>query len=440
MLPEPLLRTSVKEGRVLPHWFSAADHPWLRRLIDEYERAVGRPRRELVERLRDPRGGQGRGARRGVVVHVLDQLYRTEKASAFLGAAVPGGRPARGGPPASECVGAGAADAGGAPRKPTARALTARRIRETVFAEAAVAGPGPREAVIERAAAALGLLPDDVEAALFGDLPGERRVGPAAAHVDPAGLAVRANLALAQGVVFRAARVRLDLEGNARDVIRLARLRGLICTVQPRGDPQEATLELSGPFSIFRRTTLYGRALAEVVPRLAWCDRFVLEADVVLGGQTARFELRTGDPILPAAEPRRFDSKLEERFARAFARAAPAWDLVREPEPLDAGGALIFPDFALQHRHDPGRRWLLEVVGFWTRDYLEEKLRRLRAAGVANLIVCVDADRNVGRDDLPEGATLITFRRSIDPAAVLAVIDPSPVADPAPAPAGEAAM
>lgn len=409
MLPEPLLRSSVKVGQVLPHWFTAADHPWLRKLIDEYERAVGRPRRELLERLRDPRGGQGRGARRGVVVHVLDRLYRPE-------------REAGGGAPL--------------PTRAPRRSLTARRVREAVFAEAAVAGPGPRATVIERAAETLGLLPDEVEAALFCDLPGERRIGPPTAPVDAPGLAVRANLVLAQGIVFRAARVRLDLEGNARDVVRLARLRGLICTVEPKSRPEDATLDLSGPLSIFRRTTLYGRALAEVVPRLAWCDRFVLAADVVVGGQSARFELRTGDPILPAAEPRRFDSKLEERFARAFAKAAPAWDLVREPEPLDAGGALIFPDFALQHRQSPARRWLLEVVGFWTRDYLEQKLARLRAAGVANLLLCVDADRNVGPDDLPAGATLIPFRRSIDPAAVLAVIEPSPLPVPVPSDEG----
>jgi predicted nuclease of restriction endonuclease-like RecB superfamily len=59
-----------------------------------------------------------------------------------------------------------------------------------------------------------------------------------------------------------------------------------------------------------------------------------------------------------------YDSRLEERFAREFRRVAPDWDLLREPEPIAAEGALIFPDFALQHRSDPSRRWLLEIVGF----------------------------------------------------------------------------
>src|SRR2546427_5183295 len=48
---------------------------------------------------------------------------------------------------------------------------------------------------------------------------------------------------------------------------------------------------------------------------------------------------------------------------------------------VQAGGTLIFPDFALRHRAD-GRRWLVEIVGFWTRDYVERKLALLRVAGL----------------------------------------------------------
>ena len=40
-----------------------------------------------------------------------------------------------------------------------------------------------------------------------------------------------------------------------------------------------------------------------------------------------------------------------------------SWDVIREPEPVKAGTTLLFPDFALQHRIQPERRWLLEIVG-----------------------------------------------------------------------------
>ena len=140
-------------------------------------------------------------------------------------------------------------------------------------------------------------------------------------------------------------------------------------------------------------------------------------------GALSRSSFDAGDPVPPASEPRRFDSKLEERFAREFLRAAPDWDLVREPEPIPAEGTLIFPDFALQHRREPERRWLLEIVGFWTRDYLVEKLRRLRAAEIPNLILCIDEDRNAGEGDVPRSAAVVPFRRRIYPAAVLRILD-----------------
>ena len=92
---------------------------------------------------------------------------------------------------------------------------------------------------------------------------------------------------------------------------------------------------------------------------------------------------------------------LEERFARDFTRAAPEWELLREPEPVPVDGTLIFPDFALIHRGDPDRRWLLEIIGFWTSDYVEQKLGRLCRAGIGNLLLCIDASLNCGESHLP---------------------------------------
>lgn len=37
---------------------------------------------------------------------------------------------------------------------------------------------------------------------------------------------------------------------------------------------------------------------------------------------------------------------------------------------MEAAGTLIFPDFELVHRRERERRWLLEIAGFWTPEYL----------------------------------------------------------------------
>jgi predicted nuclease of restriction endonuclease-like RecB superfamily len=184
-----------------------------------------------------------------------------------------------------------------------------------------------------------------------------------------------------------------------------------------------ASVELSGPLALFSKTRLYGRALGEIIPLLTWCPRFRLHADCVLGGRQLTLELRTGDPIFPGTAPRHYDSGIEERFAREFRKLAPDWDVVREPEPISADGTLIFPDFALQCRANPARRWLLEIVGFWTPEYVARKLARYRSARLSDLILCIDEDRNCANADLPPTARIVRFRRRVDPTAVLQVLN-----------------
>jgi predicted nuclease of restriction endonuclease-like RecB superfamily len=366
-----------------PNYLTARDYPWLLVLIEEYERYEGRRSAELAARLREPLRVECGAERLALARRVLDQVCKPT-----VQAAVP--------PP---------------------------QAREALFRSAA--GRGPRADAARAAAESLRVDPRALFDALFADLPGERRMPELPQGTDPANVALRANLSLVAGLLGRATAVTIGLRGNARDIVRCAQLRGLLCVV--RGEPEgaELRLEISGPLSIFRRTLVYGRALASLVPRLAHCERFELRAECTLYGQQQSIIcVRSGDPIFPSDPPKRFDSQVERRFARDFARAAPDWDIVREPSPVAAEGTLIFPDFALVHRRNPNERAWLEIVGFWTPGYLEEKLRRLRAAGLSRLILCIDAERNCGADEMPQGAQVIRYERRIDPHAVLAVLVP----------------
>jgi uncharacterized protein len=380
LVPANLVCCELHGRAALPRFLSEADRPWIRRLVDACDHGEGRPIRELDERLREPIPGVPDDKRR-LVAHVLLGLARSR-----IGSALP-------------------------PREARAR----------VFAAAARLPARSAEEVLAASAAELRVAPEALRDALFADLPGERLALPPAS-LDPGELALRANLLLAQALLARAFRVGISLEGNARAVVRHASLRGLICSVTPGLAGEEARLEVSGPFALFRRTLLYGRALGSLLPVLAWTRRFRLDAECELRGRAATVTLASGDPIFPSAEPRRFDSRVEERFARDLGRAAPGWSIVREPEALQVGGHLVFPDFAIHPRHDPGARWLVEIVGFWTAEYLSAKLERLREARIANLVLCIDEERNVGPTDLPTSARVVRYRRRVDPSAVLRVI------------------
>ncbi|HET6282154.1 MAG TPA: DUF790 family protein, partial [Polyangia bacterium] len=265
------------------------------------------------------------------------------------------------------------------------------------------------------------------------DLPGERVVRAPDPLPGAAELVLRTNLAVVQAALMRASTIDLQVEGGVRPIVRLAKLRGLLCTVAEAasdgvtGPPaaRDPVLQISGPFSLFQHTRLYGRALAELVPHLAWCARFHLRAACALRGRLCNVSVESGAPIFPAPSPAPFDSHLEKRFARDIAKLAPDWDLLREPEAVRAGATLIFPDFMLRHRIHPQRRVLIEVAGFWTPEYLTAKLEHLRQANLPAFILCIDDRRACGNGDLPVSPTtsIVRFRGRVDAAAVMREVE-----------------
>ncbi len=373
---------TLARGRVFPHYLGPADVPWLARLVDTFRALAGRTRRAVRAHLDEPARG-------------------VPSADAWLLACAVLER-------ATTCA--------------PAPGLVPREVRRRLFLARAADPAAPREACLAAVAADLATDPAALERALFADVDDERIVAPLPDSVTATTLVAGANLLLVQGVLRRATSVAITAEAHLHRLVRIARLGGLICTVrEPRG-ARAPELELSGPLAVFRRTVIYGRAMAALVPHLPWCGRFTLRAACTLPEGQGTFLLTAADAVLPAEPPREFDSALEARFARDVARLAPGWDLLREPRAVPACGTLIFPDFALVDRRDPARVVLVEIVGFWTAGYLAEKLRRLADARIPNLVLCVD--RRLACDDaaLPADARLVPFRERIDVREVLRVV------------------
>jgi len=397
VLSQSDLPLRLLDDRAYLEYLGAQDEPWLRVLVAELARFEGRRRRELAERLAEPLPCDAPYFKRRAASRVLLRIWNRTADAAMA---------ARG------------ADSGAGKLRPAA-------VRAALFG-AEAANDNPRPTIVADLAARLGVAPDAVEAALFADLPGERPVRAPEPVPTPAEIALHTNLALAQAVVMRASHVSLRVEGNLRPIVRLAKFRGLLCNVAAPAPGAPARLDISGPFSLFRHTLVYGRALAELLPHLAWCARFELAATARLRGRLAQVTMESGDPIFPARAPAPFDSRLEERFAKDVARLAPDWDVIREPLPLQAGATLIFPDFLLRHRIHPERQALVEIVGFWTPDYLREKLARLRLVSTGAppaLVLAIDEERACAPSELPPGLPVVTFRRRVDAAAVMREVE-----------------
>ena len=281
-----------------------------------------------------------------------------------------------------------------------------------------------RAAALAQAAQELGLDVDDIERMMFADFARERHVEALPSDVGAPDVVSFANLALVQGIVARSAFVRMQARSGARDLTRHVRLVGLMHVVTRDHDHQDGfVIEVSGPLSIFRSTRLYARALSSIVPRLAWCRGFALEAHLHVGGQRTAVQIREGDPIRPSRRPAPFDSKLEARFARDFTREAADYELVREPAAIEVGAHLVFPDFAVVHRTDAERHGLVEIVGFYTPDYLSRKLAQMRNERLSRLVLCIDESLQVSDSDLPRHAQVVRFKKRVSVMDVIQAIE-----------------
>lgn len=267
--------------------------------------------------------------------------------------------------------------------------------------------PGDREEPYEAAARALSLPPPEVHRLLYADRP-EARLLVRAPDLDGAGLLDAYNFELARAVLLDAARVTIAAAGGWGAIFRAVKLARLMYRLEPAADGHAAPsgptgedgpaeryrVELTGPAADFvTRPERYGVRFARVIPALARAPDWALDAEIEREGRALRYRLDPSAlPLSPAAEPADgYDSSWErglaEEFAEKLGPERDGWTLRRERTPVAIGDELLLPDFTL--RHADGRRALVEIVGFWTPEYLERKLGKVRAAGRADLVLVV---------------------------------------------------
>ena len=222
----------------------------------------------------------------------------------------------------------------------------------------------------------------------------------------------RYNLALAQAVLYDATKMRIRVWDQFGTVFGYVKLFGLMHRIYPiDADGNRVTSTdtavgyeavLDGPASLFSQSRKYGIRMANFLPALPHCTWWELEAAILVdetAGETRPFTLdHTAELETHYSAGNRFDSDVERTLAEKWERANTEWELVREDDVFDLGAEVMLPDFALEH--PDGRRAVLEIVGFWTPEYLEKKLEKLRAVDADNLIVAVSEKLDCSSEDV----------------------------------------
>ncbi|MBC8232878.1 DUF790 family protein [bacterium] len=273
-----------------------------------------------------------------------------------------------------------------------------------IVTEASLTHTITQKEAIESLSKRLDISSQQIVEGMYADLK-ENHVMTEFVSVDPPSaewLLDRYNVALAQAMLYRASELRIRIYRNIptkyKLVFKFIKFFHLMHVVS--GNNQDGYhIILDGPASMFRLSQKYGIQMALFLPALIHCNRWWMEADIVMNNQN-RYTFKLTDEFGLRShykDPGEFDSELERAFAKKFEATETEWILERETDIIDLKDTVMIPDFAFVH--PDGRRAIMEIVGFWTPDYLRKKLDKLRRAGLPNMVIAVSEKLNCSADD-----------------------------------------
>lgn len=249
---------------------------------------------------------------------------------------------------------------------------------------------------VARISGELGMTVEQLSAALYGDLHENQIIHDIDSTITPDQLIDRYNTALAQAMLYRATRMIIDVYDGYRTVFKYIKLSRLMHSVRSYNGGYR--IDIDGPLSLFSNVERYGISMAKFLPAILKCENWRLAAKVNVGDGEKLFRLspKLGLKSHYRDEPV-FDSAPEEAFFTKFTRNKRSkWTIEREGSILDLKDTVLIPDFKFTHAD--GRVAHLEIVGFWTPEYLKKKISKLSRISEKNVIVAVPESRNCSVD------------------------------------------
>ena len=204
----------------------------------------------------------------------------------------------------------------------------------------------------------------------------------------PVELLSRYNIAQTQVALFDAVEVIVQMREDFKSIVRYAKLARLMHRIQRTSDGYRIALD--GPASLLQNTSRYGVSMAKFLPGLLSCRGWSLSASIrkpKWGRLRLLLDAECGLNSSVVA-PSEFDSSVEEKFYERWKNADTlGWTIERETEILSQGQSVFFPDFVF--RHQDGRVAMMEIIGFWTPEYLEHKRKSLSLFPKDNLFFAI---------------------------------------------------
>ena len=281
-------------------------------------------------------------------------------------------------------------------------------IRQKLFEESSKQGlalsDSQRRDIIQKVANQMYISPENVETIMWSDKD-ENLILTQFDTISPKDLILWYNLSLFQTLLFKCTRLEFYVKGGLywKQVLRNVKRYGLMYNLEyyskDISDDNEEEVDsikctLEGPFSLFKMTDRYGTSMAKLLPSIVGTPTWKINGSIVKktddGQKIYSFELSnentkeflrsTIESPYQNEDDYVYDSSTEAAFAKRFHQHFDqsekfGWKISREPDPLIADGKAMIPDFLFERF---GRKVYFEIVGFWTKEYLERKAAKLK--------------------------------------------------------------
>ena len=272
-----------------------------------------------------------------------------------------------------------------------------------------------RKNILDEAALHLQLSSEQIGNYLYGDLENQQ-ILESLEDITAEELLKGYNLSLTQTLLFCATELNFTATGNWQEIFRKIKWLGLIYNIQ-RIDG-DYIVEVDGPASLFKLNRKYGTKLAKLLPLITHNKKWRLKAKILrYKGDSQLLNLQLDstkdDKILTSYEVPEpgYDSLVERDLAARFRAMDTGWRIEREPDPIPVGKWVMIPDFKLQK----GKMSVyLEVAGFWTPKYIENKIKKLSLLEDVDFIVAADKKLDCQKlKSLKDRLALIFYKKSI---------------------------
>lgn len=316
----------------------------------------------------------------------------------------------------------------------TAAPIEPSELRDRLFRMAREQHPvddARREQLVAAVAEQSDCTPETITESLYADLTGNQKL---VEFLEPDAheLLDEYNLAQAQALLYRSVEMTLWIEpqlpAGYRRLFEAIKYYRLIHTIRGRAR-LGYEVKLSGPVSIFHRSQKYGIRMAVFLPALLECSGWKMRAEIE-GKNNRRgfYELDSRQQQLrpiPSDEPVEEDGVVEKLLGK-WPELGSRWSLERCREVIDLGEGAFAPDLVARAPagSEDERKVYIELMGFWTPRYLNDRLSEFERGGMREFLLAVSEELRGSREAparLPPN--VILYKSSLDARSLLAGLE-----------------